>query len=166
MMLDVPVMRLLEIWKRNPIATPRWAKVKFDDNGGFNFDKPDSINAIVFVALDEFGDVVDLVAWSHAAGKLATYEGLAGMVGAEKLFRPRMKEALICHFDPLAWLCSTCDGVLVVDVKQAAPLLRRAEPLEVSTPARARELRGAMAIRDPRIVVADRQPAPMLQEAA
>jgi hypothetical protein len=57
------------------------------------------------------------------------------------------------HFAPLDWLAAACRGVCVIDLDKAAPLLRRAAPLQVISIEQAATLHKALAMR-PKILIA------------
>ena len=52
-----------------------------------------------------------------------------------------MREGLEVHPTPLEWLRAGCHGVVILDPAKAAPLLRRAAPLQASSVAHGRVLR-------------------------
>jgi hypothetical protein len=89
----------------------------------FASDVPDNdgraVDALVFLALDEFGDRDDLVAWQDGFPPCAWY-GAAVFLGAENLCGPRLHDhGLYVHQTPLDWLAFHQDGVVIVDVRRA-----------------------------------------------
>jgi hypothetical protein len=148
-----------EIWKRvrNGLADhPRQARVVYLPGNGFEIvsyrgDKPD-IGAMIFLVRDEFGDAIDLAAWSPPR-RPALWCARGALLGAENLFGFRIREAIEVHQSPLEWLRGGCTGVVVLDAVKAAPLLRRAEPLQVATGAQGRILRRMLEVKRPRILV-------------
>ena len=112
-------------------------------------------SAMIIAALDQFGSNCDLVAWSPETGAIGTWYGRAAMLGAENLFAPRLDgPALPVHRSPLEWLRAGRWGVVPIDIRQAAPLLRDAGPLGAADLRHRAELLGALATRLPRILVA------------
>jgi hypothetical protein len=84
------------------------------------------------------------------------------LLGEENLFAPRMTEGLLVHPSPMEWLRAGCNGVVVLDNAKAAPLLRRAEPLQASSMTHGRHLAQIMKVNPPRILV----PSPTSRRAA
>ena len=121
-----------------------------DDMGGDG-----AAPAFVFVARDEFGDACDLVAWAPSEARVAAWLGRASMLGLESLWAPRIMYdgALVVHETPREWLRSERQGVVVVEPRRAAPLLREAEHLCASTAEHGFYLQSLLALRPPRIVV-------------
>ena len=91
--------------------------------------EPD-IGAMIFAVRDHVGDPIDLAAWNGSARRPASWCARACMIGAENLFRPRMREAIEVHPSPLDWLRAACRGVVIIDGAKVASLLYRAEPLQ------------------------------------
>jgi hypothetical protein len=110
--------------------------------------------AIVFPALNEFGDLADLVAWHPKSNALATWLGRVVVLGEEQIFGPRLGEPLVVHPSPLEWLKASREGVVVVDPMRARPILQFAGPLMVADAAERRRLQEMLTIRPPTIRVA------------
>ncbi len=133
---------------------PAFAEVSFHE-GQPLFDFADGDGALIFLARDEEGDPCDLVAWSAKKNRLAAWYGDAPLLGAEAIYAPRLdpENALKVHETALLWLLAVRDGVVIVDPKRAAPILRAAEPLKASSAAFGLRLRDLIAPRRPRIFV-------------
>jgi hypothetical protein len=84
---------------------------------------------------------------------LASLYGRVALLGQESIHAPRFndKQALRVHPTALAWLMAGRDGVVVVNPRKAAPLLRDAEPLEVASAAFGQRLRNLLTLAPPRI---------------
>lgn len=64
----------------------------------------------------EDGVLVDLVATSLDTRAMRTRLGIARLLGEETIERARRLDRPVLIFnDPLAWLCSHCCGVVIVD---------------------------------------------------
>jgi hypothetical protein len=134
---------------------PRIARVEYCEHGRrFEFiDEPGAgVGAMVFAVRDPCGIPVDLAAWSPPRPP-ATWLGAGALLGAWNLFRPRMREALMVHQGPLDWLRDACRGVVVVNERNAAPLLRHAEPLRVSNVEPGIKLRKMLTLPPPQILI-------------
>jgi hypothetical protein len=126
---DVPILALARSFD-DGFDTLLIADVVFLDVSRFEFARygskaADVRPACTFVARDAAGDVVDLVAWCRTGGP-ASWLGRAALLGEEQLWWPRLGEPLVVHPDPLSWLQASRRGVVIVDERQAAPLLRDA----------------------------------------
>jgi hypothetical protein len=75
------------------------------------------VQAIIFCA-DDCGEAVDLVAWHSQTGRLATWRGSAFCLGdLEHVFNPAtwfMSGGLRVHQNPLDWLLSRRDGIVIL----------------------------------------------------
>ena len=105
---------------------------------GFLFDFIDDeadgqpVDAVIFPARNELGDHVDYVAWEPRLNRMASWYGRAALLGEDELFAPRLdpEQALRVHETPLQWLLAERQGVVIVDPRRAASILRDAEPLK------------------------------------
>jgi hypothetical protein len=113
-------------------------------------------SAFVFLALDEEGEPADLVAWAPQARRLAAWFGASPLLGAENLWSPRLtkEQALAVFESPLGWLRAGREGVVVIDPRRSAPLLRLAEPLVAESIDHGQRLRRRLTVRPPRVYVA------------
>jgi hypothetical protein len=121
-------------------------------------DSEGSVRALIFLALDELGDPVDLIAWSRKRKQCAAYLGRAWLLGLENLYAPRIIDGgtLEVCADPLAWLRGGRRGVVIVSPQRAAPLLRDAaegEGLIVNSEAERRALMAILHRQSPRVIV-------------
>lgn len=116
---------------------PAFAPVAFDARRPW-FDFEDELHddrpltsALIFIARDEFGDKVDLVAWSQKTSRVASWLGRASLLGANEVFAARLVDegALKVFATPLEWLQAERRGVVIVDEKRAGELLRLVSPL-------------------------------------
>ena len=137
---------------------PAFVEVVFhDDQPFFDFtaDVGDdgAVQALIFLARDELGVPLDLIAWSAKQNKLAAWDGNAAMLGAESVFGPRLdpEQALPVHQTPLEWLVQGRHGVVIVNSSRAAPILLRGEPLKVPDRAFGRYIGALINPRPPRI---------------
>jgi hypothetical protein len=115
------------------------------------------VSAFIFLARDEQGDPCDLVAWAPQAKLLAAWYGNAALLGAESVYAPRLdpERALLVHQRPLEWLLHDRSGVVVIDPRGAAQLLRFAEPLAADSVEYGQKLQRMLKVRPPRIFVAN-----------
>jgi hypothetical protein len=133
------------LWRRwsSGLDIPRLAAVTPIGLDVFEFAGPGdrSINAMVVMVRDELGDAEDIIAWTGSSRPPRRWLGRGVLLGAETAFKPRLQPELTVHPDLTAWFGASCTGVVVLDPVGAAPLLRRAAPLQASTRAHAHELR-------------------------
>jgi hypothetical protein len=143
-------------WRHRPLNIPRIDRVIFDGRGGFEFARyrqgVRDAGAMIFIVRNHLGDAIDLAAWGPPR-PLALWIARGSMLGSENLFGFRMREALEVHPTPIEWLRAGCQGVVIIDPKKSAGLLRRAAPLQASSVAHGRVLRRSLEVRPPRIVV-------------
>ena len=152
----VDLAALAQRWQTRPLDIPRIERVIFDGRGGFEFARYRQgvldAGAIIFIVRNHIGDAIDLAAWGPPRPP-ALWMTRGALLGAENLFGFRMREALEVHPTPLQWLRAGCHGVVILDPAKAAPLLRRAEPLQVPSFADGRVLRKLLDVKPPRILV-------------
>jgi hypothetical protein len=160
----VDLAALARRWQTRPLDIPRIERVIFDGRGGFEFARyrqgVRDAGAMIFIVRNHIGDVIDLAAWGPPR-PLALWIARSSMLGSENLFGFRMREALEVHPTPFEWLLAGCQGVVILDPAKAAPLLRRAEPLQASSFAHGRNLKKLLDVKPPRILVpasAERRP--------
>jgi len=141
---------------RGILDPPRLDRVVFCDDGGFEFARYRQVGpnkgAMIFVTRDYLGDAIDLVAWSPPHPP-ALWCSRGAILGGQSLFTLRMTDGLPVHPTPLEWLRDACRGVVIINEIKAAPLLRRAQPLQVSSIERGRALSRMLAVPPARIVV-------------
>jgi hypothetical protein len=109
-----------------PSPWPATASVIFHRrNRIFDFadEDPDSdaraVDALIFLAMDEFGEPDDLVAYAESLPTCAWY-GHAAFLGAENLLGPRLpNHDLYVHCTPLDWLVFHQQGVVIIDIRRA-----------------------------------------------
>lgn len=77
---------------------PSFAEVAFDEQRPW-FDFADELRSerllvpsLIFVARDEFGAPLDLIAWSHQSARVASWLGRAALLGAEAIYAPRIAD--------------------------------------------------------------------------
>ena len=109
--------------------------------------------AIIIPAHDETGDLVDRVAWNFNSGRFLTWRGVASMLGGDNICESRLGEPLLVHESIAGWLRAGRSGVFILDARRAAGALQTAEPLRVLNGAFGRQLKAALTIPAPRIVV-------------
>ena len=91
----------------------------------------DGSPAIMFLARDESGRPIDLVAWEPSTGKLAAWLDRAALLGEDQLWAPRIANAgaLNVFESPRDWLREDRRGVVIINAKRAARQLRFAGKL-------------------------------------
>ena len=110
--------------------------------------------ALVTLAFDRDGRAADIVAWRTGPEPFAaSWLGRAGLLGEENLDGCRMGEPLMVHPDPMAWLRSGREGVVVVDAIRAGPLLRQAGEMVVDCHRERNRLNAIMRVDLPKIIV-------------
>jgi hypothetical protein len=132
--------------------------VVFLDNGCFEFSRyreDKSRGALTFVCWSQDGIAEDVCAWQATTGKIATWLGRARMLGEDNLLGPRLDGALMVHADPLEWFRANRSGVVILNRARAAPLLREAGTLAVSTLEIAKKLKKVLAVELPAILIPD-----------
>jgi hypothetical protein len=116
---------------------------EFADNGQ---------DALVFLARDDCGDPADFVAWAPKSDRLASMWGVP-LLGMERLGEPRIHDgALEVFTEPVRWLASERQGVLIVNFKNAARLLRDAEPLRATSAREAQRIQSLITAAPPRVL--------------
>lgn len=112
-----------------------------------------AVDALVFLARDDNGEPADLVAWAPKSGRLASWWGIP-MLGMEALsdWLIDADGAIEVFDDPLKWLIAERNGLLVVNFANAAPILREAAPLKVSSVTFGRRLANLINPKPPRIL--------------
>jgi hypothetical protein len=138
---------------------PRRARVVFSkDLPLFDFSDEDGervVQAVVFLARDQDGEIADLVAWSPSPPRLASWQGATALLGAEEILAPRLTQeaALWVHMTPLDWLKSDREGVVIIDPTRAYLALRDFGPFFAHCDDQALELLKLFKPREPRIYV-------------
>jgi hypothetical protein len=132
------------------------------DDPFFDFvedDGEDEEDAIIFLARDDEGFPSDLVAWTCGSRRLSTHWGAVSVLGADDIVAPRVtpEGALVVHRTPLGWLRAGREGVVVVEARRAAQLLRDFGPLAGEDEAHGCELRELFRRQEPRIYVPERR---------
>jgi hypothetical protein len=125
--------------------------------GRFEFSRcrpaDDAVSAVIIPAFDEWGYLADLTAWHPKTSAVASWLGRVGLLGQDMLFAPRFGDPIVVHETPLEWLRFKRTGVVIVDPRRAAPLLRAAEPLATSSVQQGERLRKMLAVRPARVLV-------------
>jgi hypothetical protein len=119
--------------------------------------------AYTIIARDVFGDPIDIVAWQPDSGRLATWLNRASILGEDQLNAPRLAEGLPVYENPLQWLQQRRLGVVVIDAKRAAPKLREADPLLVTSYEHGMALRAMLKAEAPRILLSSSTSAACLE---
>ena len=130
--------------------------VIFLDNGCFEFSRyQDGMtqHALTFVCWSHDGSAIDVCAWQAMTGRVATWLGQAAMLGEDYFAGPRLDDGLPVHAGPLEWFKANRTGVVVLDGKRAAPLLRDVGTLTVSSIDQGRRLKKILAVELPNILV-------------
>lgn len=144
--------------------TPARADVAFHSGAPFFDFKADldeeteTTCAMILMARDQFGEPVDLVAWSPRTGPMATWYGAdIPMLGWHNVFPPRLDlgDALAVHPSPLEWLRDNREGVVILKPDRARWYLEGFS-LKVADAAFGRKLRDALRWPEPRVFVETR----------
>ena len=139
---------------------PARARVAWiDERPWFDFadeieeDRPTEA-VLIFVARDEIGEPVDLIAWEPKAGRLGEWMARSPVLGLETLWRPRLSldGALPVFIDPWRWLIAGRDGLLLIDQQRALPILRDAGLLLAESIDFGERLLDLMTAKPPRIL--------------
>jgi hypothetical protein len=151
----VDLAALVRHWEASPNDIPKLDRVEFYDRGRrFDFVPEGGTGALVFLARDPNREPIDLAAWAPPRPP-ATWLGQGALLG-ERLFGFRRHTHLRVHEDVMQWLRAACIGVVIVDPRNAAPLLRRAEPLVTASVEFGVKLRRMLAVPPPQILIAPR----------
>ena len=137
----------------------------FNGDGTFDFSHDDEAHrVIVFMARDEQGKPLDLVAWAPQIARLAAWYNSAPLLGMEQLYAPRLdrEQGLPVYETPLQWLIGGRDGVVIINSARAAVILCRADPLKVGSYEFGRRLGNLVNPKPPRILV----PSAAIQRAS
>jgi hypothetical protein len=112
-----------------------------------------AVSALIFLARDEDGEPEDLIAWAPETNRLASWCGASVFLGADDILGPRLGiEGLRIHRDPLAWLKTGRQGVIILDPKRARWRLA-GESLIVSEVDFGRKVRAFMRLPEPDVLV-------------
>jgi hypothetical protein len=105
--------------------------VRFLDGNTFDVDidgdpaDPERVRALTFCIIDG-SNVTDLAAWSPRSGKIGTWRGVGYAIGQEAIFSTASYfdgDALPIHADPLLWLRSGREGIVIINTKQTYAIL-------------------------------------------
>lgn len=104
-------------------------RVRFLRGGRFAFlrdcrgEPDDAVTVYVIPEIDADGAMVDLVAWHPRTGRLASWQGVAAMLGASAVESRAPDEPLIVRRSPVEWLASWRAGVVIVNERAARSVL-------------------------------------------
>jgi hypothetical protein len=137
------------------------ASVEFFEDSRFLFkheidDPAGATSAFVLLCRDDFGDVIDIAAWSPAMGRLATWHGRAWALDQYRVLTPRISDhgALPILKDPLGWLRAGRNGIVILDPEKAKWQVAYARPtLLAEDVAHGQALRKALTISAPAIFI-------------
>jgi hypothetical protein len=119
----------------------------------------DAVPAFIFLARNEFGYALDLVAWAPGVERVAAWCGRACLLGLENFWAPRLDvDGLRVLPTPLEWLRADRKGVVILDAKRARWDLT-GERLVVGDVEFGQRLRRTLRLPDPRIYVDEIQKA-------
>lgn len=136
--------------------------VRIDDivwlpHGAFEFarhlNRRKSDTSCTILVRDQLGDPIDIVAWQAKTGRIARWLCRAAMLGEDELLAPRDAEGLRVFETPLQWLQHRRAGVVVLDKRLAAPMLRDAAPLLAVNFEHGKKLQDMLRVPTPRILV-------------
>lgn len=119
-------VRAIALAWNGTISLIRAAEIVELDRGKFEFGRylpgRPSRRAFLLDATDEFGEVVDIVAFGR--GFVASWLGKSAVLGADFILAPRLYPAIPVLSTPLRWLAADRYGVVIVDPERAADTLR------------------------------------------
>jgi hypothetical protein len=102
------------------------ASVDFSEDSRFLFvdeidDPAAATSAFVMLCRDDFGEAIDVAAWSPPTGRLATWLGQAWAIDQYRALAPRISDhgALPIFRNPLSWLRGGRDGIVIIDPEKA-----------------------------------------------
>jgi hypothetical protein len=135
------------------------ASVEFSDDSRFLFideidDPAQAAPAFVMLCRDDFGDPIDVAAWSPANDRLATWLGCAWALDQYRALTPRISDhgALPIFKSPLGWLRSGRSGIVILDPEKAKWQIAYARPMLLAEDvAHGQALRNALTIHAPSI---------------
>ena len=110
---------------RDAFDALRCDAVCFLPGGRFEFardmrDASGHVLAVVIPCRDDTGATIDLAAWRLDTGALATWLGVAAMLGGDMLTAPRIGfDGLRAFPGPLEWLRADRLGVVILDPERA-----------------------------------------------
>ena len=109
-----PLLRHAIVFRRGP---------RFEFVRNLRGDPVEPVAAYTILARDAGGAPIDVVAWHPRTGRLATWLGRVGLLGADYPC-PATKTDPLCVFpSPTEWLASGRRGVVIVDERLARPEL-------------------------------------------
>jgi hypothetical protein len=123
----------------------------------FEFSEDDpgeqATEAMLFLAHNDVGEPADIVAWLPKSDRLASWWSIPAL-GMEALGEPRLDPdgALPVFTDPVKWLIGGRDGLLVINFRNAAHILRDASPLRACSAREAERIRNLIAAAPPRVL--------------
>jgi hypothetical protein len=132
--------------------------VCFLPGGRFEFardlrDASGHVLAVIIPVRDDTGETIDLAAWGLDTGALATWRGVATVLGVDRLTGPRIEvDGLRVFPGPLEWLRAERQGVVILDPERARWRLT-GERLIVGDAPFGRRLREALRLPEPRFFV-------------
>lgn len=111
-----------------------------------------AVSAFVFPIYDRWGDNTDLAAWRPPAD-VGLWVGNCCLFGEEQLDPALRDGPLVVHADVLSWLRAERRGVVVLDERRAAPMLREVKSLLVDDFEFGVRLERALTLKSPQILV-------------
>lgn len=118
-----PLLRHAIVFRRGP---------RFEFVRNLRGDPVEPVAAYTILARDAGGAPIDVVAWHPRTGRLATWLGRVGLLGADYPC-PATKTDPLCVFpSPTEWLASGRRGVVIVDERLARPELLDAGTIQAS----------------------------------
>ncbi len=126
---------------------------RFEFEHHVTYGRPE--RAFLLLVEDSDDAPLDVVAWQPQTGRLGSWLGRAWGLGEGTIYQPRIfSDALPVWRTPLEWLRANRCGVVILKPTLAARFLGCADPLEAQDISHGYELRQALTIPPPRIVVA------------
>lgn len=102
--------------------------VVFLPNRRFEFapdmrDATGSCFAVIIPAHDEYAEIIDLVALDLDTGRIATWRGMASMLGQDDVASSSFGEPMTVHEKAIDWLRAGRTGLFIIDPTRARKLL-------------------------------------------
>lgn len=139
-----------------------FGKIERTGDSRFDFAEGDGERALLVPAINEFGDVVDIIC-ATKSGFVGTWDGRCPVLGIRNAIGARIDEAVTIHETVLGWLVGERAGLVVIDHARAAAALDGLGPFRAAGGvAHGLRLQAILTPRPPKIVV----PSARLRQAA
>jgi hypothetical protein len=120
-------------------------------------DEPQEVtSAFMMICRDDYGDAIDLAAWSPSTERMATWLGRAWAIDQFRMLSPRLSDhgALPVFQTPLQWLQAGRRGIVILDRDKAQwRIAYLGCSLIVDDVSHGQSLRRALTIKPPKILI-------------